>query len=298
MLQKPFDQRDGYIWLNGEMLPWQDAKIHTLTHGLHYGSSVFEGIRVYNYKPFKLKEHLERLIHSAKTLGFAIPYTLEELEQHTLEVIKLNDIKNGYFRPAAWRGSETMLIGGTNANAYVLLSGWAEFENKRLELRERGVRLTISNWRKPDANASPYSAKAASIYTLCTIVKNDATANGFDDALMLDSQNNITEATTSNFFLIINDELHTPVPDRFLNGITRQTVIQIANTIGVKVVERYISQEDLRTAQSAFLTGTAMELTPIASINDVTYDHKHQLFAKFCDEYEKLTSQAQQPSTK
>ncbi|MFI4984200.1 MAG: aminotransferase class IV [Rickettsiales bacterium] len=291
MIQKPFDQREGYIWLDGQMLPWQDAKIHTLTHGLHYGSSVFEGIRVYNYKPFKLKQHLQRLILSAQTLGFSLPYSLEELTKSTLEVIKLNDIKNGYFRPAAWRGSETMLICGSTADASVLLAGWPEFENKRLELRNRGVRLTISTkWRKPDPDASPYTAKAASVYTLCTMVKNDATASGYDDALMLDSKGRITEATTANFFLIIGDELHTPTPDRFLNGITRQTVIEIAHTLGIKVIEKYLTPEDLKTAAGAFLTGTAIELMPVKSIDDITYDHQHPIFTKLCAAYEKLAN--------
>jgi branched-chain amino acid aminotransferase len=197
-----FEKMDGKIWYNGEVIDWRDAKIHTLTHGLHYGSSVFEGIRIYNSRPFKVREHLDRLHHSAECLGFTIPFSTDQLVEATHTQIEMNKINDGYARPFAWRGTESMLIAGGSKVANTAIAVWPTFESDRKALRERGSRLCISTWRKPAANASPYSAKAASIYTLCTIVKNQATELGYDDALMLDGSGNITEGTTSNFFLI------------------------------------------------------------------------------------------------
>jgi len=290
MSQLPFDQREGKIWYNGQIVDWKDAKLHVLTHGLHYGSSVYEGIRVYNYKPFKLKEHIERLEHSSKCLGFELPYSVGEMCEHFLEQVKLNDIANGYGRPAAWRGSETMLIGGEGTKINLIIAVWKSFENKRNELRENGIRLCVSKWKKPNADASPYSAKCAGIYTLCTIVKNDAVANGFDDAILLDSRGFVTEGTTSNIFFIYGNELHTPLADCFLNGITRQTFIQIAKSNDIKVVERHISIEDAKKADAAFLTGTAIETTPVKSIDEKVYNISDTMYKMLAEEYSKLVN--------
>ncbi len=286
----PFDQREGKIWYNGKVIDWKEAKLHVLTHGLHYGSSIYEGIRVYNYKPFKLKEHMQRLEHSAKCLGFELPYSTNELCDNFLKQIKLNDVENGYGRPAAWRGSETMLIGGEGTKIHMILAVWKSFENKRHELREKGIKLCFSKWKKPNADSSPYSAKCAGIYTLCTIVKNDAVAQGYDDALLLDSRGFITEGTTSNVFFIFGNELHTPIADCFLNGITRQTFIQIAKNIGIKAVERHITKYEALKADAAFLTGTAIEMTPIQSIDGTEYNIMHPLIKRLQDEYSALTN--------
>jgi branched-chain amino acid aminotransferase len=284
----PFDQMHGFIWVNGQSIDWQDAKIHVLTHGLHYGSSVFEGIRVYNGKPFKLKEHLERLHHSAKCLGFEVPFSIEQLCQATIKQIDLNNIKNGYVRPVAWRGTETMLIGGGSKIANVAIAAWSTFEDKRKDLRTNGTRMCISKWRKPNPDASPYSSKAASIYTLCTIAKNDATTQGFDDAIMLDSEDNVTEGTTSNIFFIKDEKLFTPIPDRFLNGITRQTVIKLANDLGYEVSEIKISLDSIKNYDSAFLTGTAIEIMQIKEIDKKEFTINHPVYKRLCDEFTNL----------
>lgn len=285
-----FEHMEGKIWYNGEVVAWKDAKIHVLTHGLHYGSSVFEGIRIYNGKPFKVCEHLDRLHHSASCLGFTIPFSTGQLVAATHTQIELNKIINGYARPVAWRGTETMLIGGGSKTANTAIAVWPTFDKERQELRESGSRLCISAWRKPAANASPYSAKAASIYTLCTIVKNQAVELGYDDAIMLDNHGNITEGTTSNFFMIIDNELHTPVADCFLNGITRQTVIELAHDQGIKVHERHIKPQELESIQAAFLTGTAIEIMPIRAIENHRYDTQHPLLKNLMQSYSDLVN--------
>lgn len=275
----------GFIWINGQSVDWHDANIHVLTHGLHYGSSVFEGIRVYDFKPFKALEHMERLHHSAQCLGFKIEYSPQDLVSVTHEQIALNKIANGYVRPVAWRGTETLLIGGGSKIANVAIAVWESFEGKRQEMRERGSKMHISKWRKPNPDASPYTAKAASIYTLCTLAKNDATAAGFDDAVMLDSNGNITEGTTSNIFFIQGNTLITPLPDRFLNGITRQTLIGIARSRGYQVVETKVAAQDLEKIDAAFLTGTAIELMQINSIEQKQFTLNHPIYLDLSDAF-------------
>jgi len=290
MSQIPFDKREGKIWYNGEVVEWKDATIHVLTHGLHYGSTVYEGVRIYNYKPFKLREHMSRLHHSAQCLGFEVPFSVDELCESMIQQIKVNNVENGYGRPAAWRGSESMLIGGEGTKINVVIAVWNSFENKRHAHRQEGINLGISKWRKPNADASPYSAKAASIYTLCTIVKNQAVVDGFDDAIMLDSKGNITEATTSNIFFIKNGELHTPIPDCFLNGLTRQTYISIAKANEIKVHERYIKKEEISDFDGAFLTGTAIEMMPIKRIGQVEFSKSNAIMDYLSNEYSKLVN--------
>ena len=202
MAQIPFDQRDGKIWFNNEVIDWQDAKVHLLTHALHYGSSIFEGVRVYDGKPFKLHEHMVRLKHSAEVIGLNIEYSIEELKKTALEQIQINNIKNGYMRPIAWRGPEEMIIGGQNCRTNVAIAVWSSFEEKRNKLREDGIRLNVSKWIKPQQGSSPFTAKAACIYTISTMVKNEAVAAGYDDAIMLDENKNVTESSTSNIFFV------------------------------------------------------------------------------------------------
>ena len=263
----PFDDRDGFIWFNGKMVAWRDAKIHVLTHGLQYGSCVFEGVRVYNGKIFKLREHTQRLINSGKLLGFDIPYSVEELETAQLETIKKQGVENGYIRPVAWRGSEMMAISAQKTKIHVAIASWQWPSYFSAEAKERGLRLQVSKWARPAPNTAPTASKAAGLYMICTISKHAAEKDGFDDALMLDYRGLLCEATGANLFLVMDGKLHTPTPDCFLNGITRRTVMDLARARGIEVIERHIRPEELAQTQEVFLTGTAAEITPIGEIS-------------------------------
>lgn len=262
-----FDDRDGFIWFNGKMVQWRDAKVHVLTHGLHYGSCVFEGVRVYGGKIFKLREHTERLINSAKLLGFDLPYSLEELEAATKETVAKQNVTNGYIRPVAWRGSEMMAISAQRTKIHVAIASWEWPSYFSKEARERGLRLQLSKWARPAPNSAPVASKAAGLYMICTLSKHAAENDGFDDALMLDYRGFLAEATGANMFLIMDGKIHTPTPDCFLDGITRRTVIDLAKARGIEVLERHIKPEELANAQEVFLTGTAAEVTPIGEIS-------------------------------
>jgi branched-chain amino acid aminotransferase len=288
---QPFDDRDGKIWFNGEMVEWRDAKIHVLNHGLHYGSCVFEGIRIYNGKPFKLTEHNERLHKSAELLGFKIPFTVEELNQACIDAAKVRNVENGYIRPLAWRGSEQMAILTDKSKIHTAVAswGWPSYFSK--EAKEKGLRLTFADWKRPSPETAPTASKAAGLYMICTLSKNKAVADGFDDALMLDYRNLIAEATGANAFLVIKGELHTPTPDCFLDGITRKTVIDLAKKNNIKVVERHIKPEELADAQEFFLTGTAAEVTPVGSIEGKYGNYKFivgEVSKLLMNEYTKL----------
>lgn len=287
-MQQKFSDRDGLIWMDGKLLEWRDSNIHVLSHGLHYASSAFEGIRVYDNKPFKLNQHIARLFHSADVLGLKIKFSVLELEDACKQVVKENNIINGYIRPFIWRGTETMLISGGSEDAHVAIAAWPVFEEKRQELRERGAKLIISKWKKPNADSSPYTTKASCIYTLATMAKNEAIANGADEALMLSSDEYLTEATTANLFLIKNNELHTPIPDCFLDGITRQTIIELAQKKGIPVYQRRISRDELSEFEAAFLTGTAIEMMPIRSIVNFEFDIFHPLIHDLIKDYSEL----------
>lgn len=267
----PFDKRDGFIWFNGQVVPWKEAKIHVLNHGLHYASCVFEGIRVYNKKIFKLAEHTDRLFKSAEILGFEIPYKKEEINDATREIVKIQGIENGYIRPAAWRGSEQMAILTNLTTTQVAIATWTWPAYYTDEAKLKGARLTMAQWRRPDPMTAPTQSKAAGLYMISTMSKNKAAKDGFAEALMLDYRGLIAETTSSNFFLVINGEVHTPVPDCFLDGITRRTVMDLARKSGIKVVERQIKPEELANAQEAFMTGTAAEVTPVASVDNYKF---------------------------
>lgn len=264
----PFDDRDGFIWMNGEKKPWRQATVHVLNHGLHYASSVFEGLRVYDGKIFKLREHTERLIRSAELLGFAIPYTVEELEQATSDIVKANGVTNGYVRPVAFRGSEMMAISARHNKTHVAIAAWQWPSYFSDEARQRGLKLQISDWARPAPNTAPTSSKAAGLYMICTLSKHKAEDAGFDDALMLDYRGYIAEATGANAFFVMDNELHTPTPDCFLDGITRRTVMGLAREQGITVTERHILPGELANAQEVFLTGTAAEVTPVGQIGE------------------------------
>lgn len=267
----PFDDRDGFIWYNGKMVPWRDARVHVLNHGLHYASSVFEGERVYGGKVFKLNEHSARLQRSAELLGFSLPYTVDEINRATNEVVAKNNVVDGYVRPVAFRGSEMMAISAQKNKIHVAIACWSWPSYFSKEAKERGLRLATSNWQRPAPNTAPTASKAAGLYMICTLSKHAAEQAGFDDALMYDYRGLIAEATGANVFLVMNGELHTPTPECILNGITRLTVIDLAKARGMKVVERHIKPEELANAQEVFLTGTAAEITPIGSIGDYTF---------------------------
>lgn len=250
------------------MLAWRDAKLHVLTHGLHYGSCVFEGERAYGGRIFKSREHSERLHASAKLLGFDISYTVEELEKAKYEVLKANTIVDGYVRPVAWRGSEMMAISAQHNKIHVAIAAWVWPSYFGKEAREQGLKLKTADWRRPSPATAPTASKAAGLYMICTMSKHAAEKEGFHDALMLDYRGYIAELTGANIFLVINGELHTPIPDCFLDGITRRTVMELARRQGLKVVERHIKPEELAHAQEIFITGTAAEITPIGQIDE------------------------------
>lgn len=263
----PFDDRDGVIWYDGKLVDWRDAKIHVLSHGLHYASCVFEGERAYNGEVFKLREHNERLHRSAELLGFKIPYSVEELDEATRQTVRAMNIVNGYVRPVAWRGSEMMAVSAQKTTIHVAIAAWEWPSYFSKEARERGLRLRTSDWRRPSPRTAPTASKAAGLYMICTMSKHAAEEAGYDDALMLDYKERVAEATGANIFLVINGELHTPTPECILNGITRQTVMQLARDAGMNVVEREILPQEFANAQEVFLTGSAAEVTPVGSID-------------------------------
>jgi branched-chain amino acid aminotransferase len=267
----PYDDRDGFIWFDGKMVPWREAKVHMLTHALHYGSGVFEGIRAYGGNIFKLTEHSQRLIDGGKIMDMKIPYTLEQINQACLDVIKANNISDGYLRPLAWRGAEQMGVTAQQAKIHLAVAAWEWPNYFSAEAREKGIRIVTSRWRRPAADSAPVHAKACGLYMICTLSKHEAERAGYSDALMLDYRGQVAELTGANFFMIRNGELHTPTPDCFLNGITRQTVIQLAKENGIKVIERAIMPDELKTAEECFATGTAAEVTPIGGIDALTF---------------------------
>lgn len=267
----PFDDRDGMIWYNGAMTPWRDAKVHVLTHGLHYASAVFEGERAYGGSIFKLTEHTERLFKSAEILDFKIPYTVAQIDAACYDVMQANGIVDGYVRPVAWRGSEMMGVSGQANKINVAIAAWEWPAYFSPEAKMKGLKMMISDWRRPAPNTAPTDSKAAGLYMICTLSKHKAEAAGYNDALMLDYRGYVAEATGANIFFLIDGKLHTPKPDCFLNGITRRTAIDLARAQGYEVIERHIEPEEMSKADEAFLTGTAVEVTPIASIGDYTF---------------------------
>lgn len=265
----PYDDRDGYIWIDGEMKPWRDAKIHVLSHGLHYGGSVFEGERSYDGQIFKLKEHTDRLIQSARYLDMDIPYDSQFLMDTSREVLAANKMQNAYVRPIAWRGPEMMGIAAQACKVHVAIACWdwpKYFKPKAGE--GHGLALRTSGWRRCDPRTMPVQAKCAGIYAISTMVKHESDRAGFDDALMLDVHGRVAESSGANLFVVTDGIIKTPVPECFLNGITRQTVIGLARSLGYTVEETHIMPGDLKSVQEIFVTGTAAEITPVSIIDD------------------------------
>ncbi len=267
----PFDKRIGFIWYNGEFVEWQNATTHVLNHGLHYGSCVFEGLRVYGEKIYKLEKHTDRLFFSAQRMGIEVPYSKDEINRAHEEIIKKMNIKYGYVRPVIWRGSEMMAISAQKNKINVAVATWEWPSYFTKEDRLKGISLQTAVWKRPPPECIPTDTKAAGLYMICTLSKHEAEKNGYTDALMLDYKGRVSESTGSNIFLVINDEIHTPVPDCFLNGITRQAVIEIAKNQGINVIERDIYPDEISKAEEIFLTGSAVEVTPVGKIDNQNF---------------------------
>lgn len=267
----PFDQKDGWIWMNGSFVPWKDAKIHVLTHGLHYASAVFEGERAYGGEIFKLREHTERLFHSAEILDFKIPYSLDEIDEACKATLTKNGLVDGYLRPIAWRGSDALGVSAQKNKINVAIAAWEWPSYFTPAERLKGIRLDWAKYRRPDPKTAPSLAKASGLYMICTISKHAAESRGYADALMLDWEGNVAEATGANVFFVKDGVIHTPLADRFLNGITRQTVIGLAKAKGIEVIERRIAPEELSTFTECWLCGTAAEVTPVSEIGEYKF---------------------------
>ena len=270
----PFDKRDGFIWFNGSLIKWDEAKIHVLNHGLHYGSCVFEGIRIYDGKIFKLDEHIERLFKSAEILDLKIPYSLNTIIIQTKNIVKTQGVRDGYIRPVVWRGSEMMAISAKGASTNIAIACWEWPSYFSPEKLMQGIKLSLSKWTRPSPSSAPTDSKAAGLYMICSLSKHEAEKKGFDDALMLDYRGFVAEATGANIFFVKKGELFTPTADCFLNGITRQTVIEIAKENNFIVNEGHFKPEFLENCEECFLTGTAVEITPIQSIDEYIFEER------------------------
>jgi len=268
----PYDKREGKIWYNNDLVDWQEVKIHALSHGLHYGSFVFEGLRVYEGEIFKLEEHTDRLYHSAKRMGIKIPYSKDEINKATKKIVSVQNVQNGYIRPFAWRGSEMMAISAQQTKIHVAIATWEWGSYFDPKLKTEGIKLNISKWRRPAPNTIPWDTKASGLYMICTLSKHEAEQQGYTDSLMLDHEGNVAEATGANiFFKDKEGNLHTPIPDSFLDGITRRAIIEIAKSKNIKIHERKISPKELEKFVGCFLTGTAAEVTPVSCIADFKF---------------------------
>jgi branched-chain amino acid aminotransferase len=267
----PFDQRDGWIWYDGQLVPWKDAKLHVLSHGLHYASSVFEGERAYGGEIFKSTEHSERFKKSAQLLDFEIPYSVAELDAFKKLVIEKNGLSDVYVRPVAWRGSEMMAVAAQHATVHVAIAAWDWPSMFDVATKMKGIRLGMAEYRRPDPKTAPSESKAAGLYMICTISKHRAERDGYADALMLDWQGRVAECTGANVFFTKDGALHTPIADCFLNGITRQTVIGLAKRRGWEVVERRIMPDELGSFDECFICGTGAEVTPVSEIAQYRY---------------------------
>lgn len=268
----PFDDRDGFIWLDGEMVEWREAKLHVLSHGLHYGSSIFEGERVYGGQIFKLREHTLRLLEGAEIVDFTLPYTADEIDAACQQVVKANKLVDGYVRPLAWRGSDQMGVSAQGSTIHLMIAAWDWGSYFPIEERLKGIKLTMAQYRRPDPMTAPCRAKAAGLYMICTIEKHRAERAGFADALMLDYRGHVAECTGANVFFIRDGAIHTPTPDCFLDGITRRTVMDLARARNYELVERTILPDELGDFSECFITGTAAEVTPVSEIDAFRFE--------------------------
>lgn len=268
----PFDQRDGEIWYDGSFVPWADAKVHVLTHGLHYASSVFEGERAYGGQIFKSKEHTARLHASANVLGFDIPWSQDDINTAKETLLQRMNLVDAYIRPVAWRGSEMMGVSAQENTIHLAIAAWEWPSYFAPEERLKGIRLDMADYRRPDPMTAPFKSKAAGLYMICTISKHAAERKGYADAMMLDWRGQVAEATGANVFFVKDGQIHTPTPDCFLDGITRRTVIGLAKKRGIEVIERVIMPEEMAGFEQCFLTGTAAEVTPVSEIGAYNFE--------------------------
>ena len=282
-----YDDRDGVIWMDGELVNWREAKVHVLTHGLHYGSSVFEGERAYNGKIFKSREHSERLLKSGEYMDIPIPYSVDEIEAAKEEVLNASGLQDAYVRAVCWRGSgDDMGVASARNPVRMAVAAW-EWGAYYGDAKFKGAKLDIAKWKRPSPETIPCFAKAAGLYMICTMSKHAAEANGCSDAMMLDYRGYVAEATGANLFFVKDGDVHTPKPDCFLNGITRQTVIGMLEERGIKVIERHIMPEELEGFEQCWLTGTAAEVTPVGHIGDYSFE-VGALARDIAESYEKL----------
>ena len=291
-MAKTFDNRDGWIWMDGSFIPWRNATHHIINQGLHYASSVFEGERAYNGKIFKSKEHTARLFKSAEVMNIKIPYSQEEINKAKDDLLLKMNLKNCYVRPIVWRGSNQMGISTSSADIHVAIAVWDDWASYfKIEDRMEGLKLITSPWKRPSPDTSPSQAKASGPYIICTMSKEYAESKGFHDALMLDYRNYVAEGTGANIFFIKDKDIHTPIPDCFLNGITRQTVIEMVKQQGFNLIEKHIFPKEIDKYNEAFLTGTAAEITPIKSIDDINFKTgKNTTSFKLMNDFTKLVN--------
>ncbi len=291
----PYDDRDGWIWLDGLFVPWRDAKVHVLTHALHYASAVFEGERMYGGEIFKLAEHTRRLFRSAELLDFEIPYAIEEIDAASVAVCAKNGLTDCYVRPIAWRGSETIGVSAQNARIHVAIAAWEWPSYFKPEEKAKGIALTWAKFKRPSPETAPTASKAAGLYMICTISKHAAEREGYADAMMLDWRGYVAEATGANVFFIKDGVLHTPIPDCFLDGITRRSVIDLARTKGFEVVERHILPEELAGFTECFIVGTAAEVTPVSQVGEYRFTPGNISLA-LMDDYARMVRRELQPA--
>ena len=287
MASIPYDDRDGYIWMDGEFVPWRDTKVHLLTHALHYASAVFEGERAYGGRIFRSLDHSKRLHNSARIMGFEIPFTVEQLEAAKREALAKSGLESAYIRAIAWRGSEMMGVSAQNNTIHLAVAVWSwgdYFADKM-----KGIRMTHAEWRRPAPDTAPCHAKAAGLYMICTLSKHAAEKAGYADALMLDYRGQVAEATGANIFFVRDNALHTPTPDCFLNGLTRQTAIKLAKARQIEVIERAIMPDELATFSECFITGSAAEITPVAEIGAHIYKPA-EISHSLVDDYTRLVN--------
>ncbi len=295
MAPAPYDDRDGWIWFDGEFRPWREANVHVLTHGLHYASAVFEGERMYGGTVFRLAEHTERLFASARILDFEIPYSVREVEAATIETCARNGLEDCYIRPIAWRGSETIGVAAQDSRIHLAIAAWQWPSYFRPEEKARGIALTWAKYKRPSPETAPTASKAAGLYMICTLAKHAAEREGFADAMMLDWRGFVAEATGANVFFVKDGVLHTPTPDCFLDGITRKAVIGLAAEKGFEVVVRHILPEELADFSECFIVGTAAEVTPVRQVGEYRFTPGNQTLA-LMDDFANLVRRVHQPA--
>jgi len=283
----PFDDRDGWIWLDGQFVPWREAKVHVLTHGLHYASAVFEGERMYGGEIFELTAHTERLFKSAEILDFQIPFSVAEIDQACKDTCAKNGLADAYVRPIAWRGSEMIGVAAQNTKIHVAIAVWDWPSYFKPEEKAKGIRLTWAKYKRPSPETEPVHAKATGLYMICTLSKHAAEREGFADAMMLDWRGYIAEATGANVFFVRDGVIHTPLADCFLDGITRQSVIKLARQKGFEVFERHVEPQELAGFSECFITGTAAEVTPVSEVGEHRF-RPGNISLSLMDDYAKM----------